>query len=312
MQLSNMPPTNKKSSSPKFIWLLGFLVVIYTLFLVTVSLMPFERFHNPSLRFPHELLHTWQHQVELFDVVQNILAYIPYGCLLFMLLYTIRHRYILHTLIATTLCFVLSLGIESAQCFNPVRTSSLVDVIFNAAGGFIGALTGIIFALTRSFWFMQLKHSFKYNSNRLPIQLTAMIGILFWAGYHLYPFTPSIHPSHMKYALKPVLTFVNDIQTFNNAIFIKYLWQGCILAILSSLILKPQRRFGLLCIFIFSVMAVKMIIVSRYLSVESMLGLLGAICVMEGLFQLAGVCRKSDPYIADERPNKVSIQRPCD
>ncbi len=74
-----------------------------------------------------------------FDVVVNVLGYMPLGFLL--LLSAMRSGRIRYTIALTTLLAgVLSLTMESLQSYVPVRVPSSVDLVLNTLGAWLGAL----------------------------------------------------------------------------------------------------------------------------------------------------------------------------
>lgn len=88
----------------------------------------------PSYRSLHPALGLVS--TDAFDVLQNLLGFIPLGYLLALLLRG-RARPVLW---ASCLGFALSLGIELAQSFSIERASSLMDLALNTLGTWIGAL----------------------------------------------------------------------------------------------------------------------------------------------------------------------------
>ena len=73
------------------------------------------------------------------DVVVNVVGFMPLGIVFYGLLQgfsgpIVRHKHLL----AVILCMLLSLGIELAQAWVPTRSSSLLDLILNTFGAWLG------------------------------------------------------------------------------------------------------------------------------------------------------------------------------
>jgi VanZ family protein len=79
-------------------------------------------------------------QVVVQDMLINVLGFIPIG----MVFYGFLQRFSglngkFYLLAAITLCILLSISIEIAQAWIPIRTSSLTDLVLNTLGGWLGA-----------------------------------------------------------------------------------------------------------------------------------------------------------------------------
>ena len=124
---------------------------IYILAIVYASLNPFF-----GWRWPESYgLFIWPRYSSGFDIVLNVLSYIPLGGMLAALrlrrfqAYPQAHpRALMATaapsagavlLSATIAAFTLSFAMESVQTMLPVRVSSPIDLIANTAGAFLGA-----------------------------------------------------------------------------------------------------------------------------------------------------------------------------
>ena len=95
------------------------------------------------LRGPYETLRShlfYAPQSVIFDIVANIVLFIPLGVLLFLFLrsnYSIRQSLLWATLFGC----LLTLGAESLQYFLASRHSSILDVIDNTIGVIVGCLS---------------------------------------------------------------------------------------------------------------------------------------------------------------------------
>lgn len=80
--------------------------------------------------------------VLVVPMIANVLLFVPWGFLMFIILYTVD-RPTLQTYVLTVLLgFSLTLGIEGWQYFLPSRVADINDVIWNTTGVVLGALLG--------------------------------------------------------------------------------------------------------------------------------------------------------------------------
>ena len=86
------------------------------------------------------------------DIVVNLLGFMPLGFVLFATLVrfggTFDRRAILFTVV---FCFFVSLFIEILQSWIPSRTSSILDLVLNTLGGWVGAIGCRFFATVQRF-----------------------------------------------------------------------------------------------------------------------------------------------------------------
>lgn len=104
--------------------------------------IPFEDLRYLANRLPERPISTHLLAVIVMPIIGNILLFVPWGFLTFILFYTIE-RPTLQTYVLTTLLGLsLTLGIEAYQYFLPSRVADINDVIWNSAGTVLGALLG--------------------------------------------------------------------------------------------------------------------------------------------------------------------------
>ena len=118
------------------------LLAVYLLLIVYASLYPLTgwRDHGGS---PFEFLGTpWPRHTLWFDVISNVLSYAALG-LLAVLALRPGLRGAGAVIAALVLGAGLSLLVEAAQSYLPVRTPSSLDLLCNAAGVLAGALAGL-------------------------------------------------------------------------------------------------------------------------------------------------------------------------
>jgi VanZ family protein len=114
------------------------LALAYSGLIVYASLYPFSNWRDqgvgPWLFLSAPLPRYWTG----FDVVANVLGYVPLGFLLALsALRTGRTRFALSA--ALLVSIILSLGLESLQVYLPDRVPSNLDLLLNVAGAVLGA-----------------------------------------------------------------------------------------------------------------------------------------------------------------------------
>jgi VanZ family protein len=158
-------------------------LLIYTLLIVYASWYPFSGWHDigiPSFAFLKAPL---PHYKTVFDLVTNVLAYIPLGILLVFALYPrIRRGWAL--LIAVACGALLSATMEAVQTFLPSRVASNLDLLTNVAGVCIGAVAGVL--LTRKFMeqsrlLLLRRRWFSFEASR------GLIVLALWPLAQIYP-----------------------------------------------------------------------------------------------------------------------------
>lgn len=116
------------------------LALIYTGLIVYASLYPFADWRDQGIVPWAFLWAPFPKYWTGFDVVSNVLGYIPLGFLLALTAWrTGRGRRAI--LLATFVCGLLSLAMETLQSYLPVRVPSNVDFLLNLTGGGCGAVT---------------------------------------------------------------------------------------------------------------------------------------------------------------------------
>jgi len=123
-----MPP---RSALPHFLSALCVLLIVHA------SLQPFTGWLPPAPGTPYFLWAGWP-RFNLPDVIINVLAYVPLGL---AAAWTGGREVSVAraALRAVLVCALLSLAMESAQMFLPVRRASPLDLVANSVGGMIGA-----------------------------------------------------------------------------------------------------------------------------------------------------------------------------
>jgi VanZ family protein len=125
------------------------LLLVWTAAIVFLSLYPWGGWRSipgEAWAFLHE---PWPKYWTAYDITVNMLAYIPLGFLLVILLFkpvdreTSMSQMLFLLAGATASGSLLSLGLECAQAWLPNRVPSVVDWIMNSAGTLIGAAAAL-------------------------------------------------------------------------------------------------------------------------------------------------------------------------
>src|SRR5262245_17174746 len=118
--------------------LVRILFVVYALLVAYASLYPLEGWRDPGVSPLAFLDQGWPRQLLRFDVVTNILGYVPIGFLGVAALQP-RLRGIPALAASVAAAFALSLTLEALQSYLPTRTASSLDLLCNTAGAALGA-----------------------------------------------------------------------------------------------------------------------------------------------------------------------------
>jgi VanZ family protein len=118
-----------------------YLALGYTLLILYASLSPFSGWRDPGQSALHFLVEPWPRYVRAFDLVVNVLAYIPFGMLVAAAMLPGRGA-LAAGAVGFATGFALSFAMEWAQGFLPGRVSNRLDLIANMLGAGIGAWIG--------------------------------------------------------------------------------------------------------------------------------------------------------------------------
>jgi len=136
------PPQTSPSASP----FARAALMAYLLLIVYASWYPFTGWQEIGVSPLAFLTAPFPRYWTLFDVLTNVVGYLPFGALVVLALYP-HVRGAAAWLLASLAGVLVSGCMEAVQTFLPSRVSSNVDFLTNAAGAGVGALLGLL--LTR-------------------------------------------------------------------------------------------------------------------------------------------------------------------
>ncbi|MDR2001219.1 MAG: VanZ family protein [Zoogloeaceae bacterium] len=145
-----------------------YLASAYTLLAIYGSLYPLTGWHDSGAPLTAFLTAAWPRYTTAFDILINLLAYLPLG-----FLWAAALRRWLALPLAVALAVVIGAGLsfsmETLQHFLPSRVPSNVDLGFNALGALLGALAGGLWARSvfDGGWLDRLRHQV-FQSGSLP------------------------------------------------------------------------------------------------------------------------------------------------
>lgn len=255
-------------------------LALYYSLLIYTTLAPFQHWQVPDYYLINNLLHGWLTKIFVFDIIQNILLYLPLGFLgvlsFVKIVYTKSSstRIILIFIVLLASALVTSTSLELLQSYNPARTPSLLDVLMNTLGGLLG---GIVAFLFKTQW-MQL---YKNISNIFVKKTTAFFGILtllLWSEYQLAPFLPTLHPKRFIKGSAPLMHTARHLHLFDIKLGTLYFIVGILLGLSANACFK-RHSLKLLLVFVIFVLFSKILIIGRSLSLEAVIGtVLGILC----------------------------------
>lgn len=245
------------------------LAAAYALLIVYGSLYPFSGW-LPAEDMLAFLTAPWPRYIIRSDIITNILIYLPMGLLVARAL-RYRLRPGAAVIAATALCLLLSLTMESLQALLPERVSSLLDLLLNGLGGLGGALLARLtvnppgplrrLAALRRAWFLP--------GRAMDLGLVAL-GL--WALAQLTPLLLSLDTDNLRKGLLPLWT-PGFPSLFNWPQLAAYACTITGLGLFGTILARAEKNTALPFIgFVGVVLLVKILVMGRYLALETALG----------------------------------------
>lgn len=256
---------------------------LYAFLLVYGSLYPWHGWHEP-IASPWRLMSEYSHHYSYADLLTNLLVYMPLGLLLTMVA---RWRGLQALVLAALIGGGLSLSMEYLQAYDPGRVPSFMDLYLNTAGAACGGLLAqTLRDDTRLGRYVHLlRHRFFLPG---PVVNLGLIALCLWVLAQLSPLVPSLDMSSLRAGIKPLVYTLSGRRPLHIDQLLVYLSAVTGLVLLMRSLLKPGRRQGLLlALFFLGILFLKVPIVSRQLSMEALLGVVGALLLASLLAHLA-------------------------
>ncbi len=308
-KLTNMLPSSQQShhSHQQHGMSLFVTAIFYTLLLAYGTLYPLSSLHWPSGNMLNPFFPTWPEKLHTSDVITNFLVYIPFGFLIALLLHNrlLRHQLRLWILLIVVMSIGVSLSflLEYLQTYLPSRVTSLSDVFLNGLGSLFGA-SFILFvhqtSTTHHSPFQRKLAVFNQHwFTNIPTTQLGLTVLALWTLSQILPLVPSLDFGNLRAGLRPLWYAIHDPSLINP-------WQATVyalnitgLGILASTVLRDERH--ILFIFLFfvtTVLLLKVPIVGRQLSAESLLGLITALATIAILRTTLRITKISLPGVA--------------
>lgn len=244
----------------------------YTLLLIYGTLFPLSGWEWPSNSLLNPLYPPWPQKLHTSDVITNLLIYIPFGFLL-ALIVNRYCQFLLLLLLVTALGTGLSFLLEYLQTYLPTRVTSLADILLNGLGSFLGASL-IILVSPSSSLHKKLRSLKQYWFKDGTVTHIGLFVLGMWAVSQLFPLVPSLDVASLRAGLRPLWHTLNDFSLFDPWHAATYTLNITGLGLLAATLFRENRRvLPLFTVFIIAVLFLKIPVVGRQLSAESISGL---------------------------------------
>jgi len=173
------------------------MAAMYALAIAYASLQPFGEWMAPLPGTPFWAFAPWSMRATRFDVVANVLAYLPLG--FFVALLPPRATPARRAAVAALTGAALSAAMETLQWFLPARSASTTDLVANAAGALAGGLAGAFYAQSR------LRDAMRRGRGRAVLPgTTGDVGLALLAVWLVAQTNPAIAPFALTFDPAPI------------------------------------------------------------------------------------------------------------
>ncbi|HHH39315.1 MAG TPA: DUF4962 domain-containing protein, partial [Sedimenticola sp.] len=181
---------------------------------------------------------------------------------------------------AALICAGLSLLLEYLQAHLPGRVPAASDLILNSIGGLTGALLASVTRQGAPF----VQRMMRVRNRWIVPGTLADLGLLvlaFWALSQLSPLVPSLDIGNLRHGIKPLWHALFDPGRISILRTLEYLLGLAAIGVVIGSLLRI-RSYSLQPFILFSllVLLLKVPVLSRQLSAEAVLGLLGSILLL--------------------------------
>lgn len=167
---SDAPPWQRRASP-----LARTACIAYAALVLYASLAPWSGWRDLGVSPLAYLSAPWPRYVTHFDLLVNVLGYVPLGALIVFAVHP-RLRGVAAVIVAASSGALLSASIEALQTFLPQRIASHVDLMTNSAGALLGAVVAAPFtsALIDRGRLAQWRYRWFARDAALPLVLLAL------------------------------------------------------------------------------------------------------------------------------------------
>ena len=158
-------------------------LIVYALLVIYSSGFPFSGWRDNGLLPWSYLVDPMPHYWTWFDLVVNVIGYVPLGGLSVLALYP-RVRGVWAVLITSALGILLAVTLEALQSYLPSRVPSNLDLMTNSLGVIVGALSGTLLysPILEKSWLRSLRRAwFSEQASR------GLIVAALWPVAQIYP-----------------------------------------------------------------------------------------------------------------------------
>ncbi|MGR6034889.1 MAG: VanZ family protein [Candidatus Nitrosoglobus sp.] len=251
-------------------------VIIYVGFLIYGTLYPWQGWRVPS-EIEQRLAFEYGWKPSYSDIFTNVIVYIPLGFLLAHIV--ISRSSITKLFVALLGGTLLSFLLESLQIYLPTRVPSLLDLMFNAMGAFVGGGIFIAFCPQGGIYTrLLLIRQAHVRSGALASASLFLLGV--WAISQTIPWMPSLDISGLRQELKPLWYVLTQRTSLEINQTIVYALEIAALGLIGALTLKPNKSaFWWFAAFVSVVFILQIPIVGHPLTAEAIVGTgIGILC----------------------------------
>jgi VanZ family protein len=254
--------------------------IAYTVLLVYGTLYPLQGWRVPTPDLLTLFAASLTGQLSRADMLTNVLVYMPLGLLL---AWSWRAR--LNTGVRLVLCtaagLLLSTSLEITQAYLPERMSSLMDIALNAAGTFLGALLPTALSDNNPLGSRWLH----WRRDWIHPDIGASVGLMalgLWVLSQTFPFVPSIDIANLRQGLSPLWQTLHHPTSLDLGKTAAYATSVCALGLVAfAITTQPRRRVhALFAVLVAGVLAAKVPIIHRQLSLEAIVGVAFGLVVL--------------------------------
>ena len=245
---------------------------LYCAFVSYCAIVPLYGWRVPSYDIIQHLMFNWIDKIFLFDVIQNLLLYLPLGVFAVFAVSTQKRSAFASLSLAFMLSLIFSGALEIIQAYNPVRVSSALDIILNTLSGVLGAL----FTLFVYYPSLKVMHAIRTHylvpaSIRYPLPWLGWMMLFSWWIYQWYPFLPTLEPVHLQQGSAYLVRTFKEWDLLDLHRVVSYFSQVFLLYCCMLVSLRKGHFVFILSLLIL-VLPFKILMIGRVLSMEAVIG----------------------------------------